>query len=70
MAKKIVGGIGGILGLKKKKGAATTEVATPVMPVADDEAVRREKRRSLARQLGRRGRRSTILTDSNGSLGG
>ncbi|WP_016745751.1 hypothetical protein [Rhizorhabdus wittichii] len=65
MAKKIIGGVGGILGLRKKKKAADD---TPVMPVADDEEVRREKRRSLARQLSRGGRRSTILTD--GGLGG
>lgn len=36
----------------------------PVMPVADNEAVRRAKRRSISGQMRRRGRASTILTDS------
>lgn len=37
------------------------------MPTADDDSVRRAKRRSLAEQLQRRGsRESTILTDTLG----
>ena len=58
MAKKM-------FGLKKPKVAPT-----PVMPLADDEEIRRAKRVSIARQLGRGGRRSTILTDYSDSLGG
>ena len=34
----------------------------PVIPVADDEASRRARRRSIATQMMRRGRQSTILT--------
>lgn len=36
----------------------------PVMPLPDDEAARRARRRSIAGQMRRRGRASTILTDS------
>jgi hypothetical protein len=44
----------------------------PVMPTADDEATARAKRRSIASQMRRRGRQSTILTDpaSTEPLGG
>jgi len=44
-----------------------------VMPVPDDQAVQQAKRRSIAAQMARRGRASTILTDSQSSgetLGG
>ena len=37
--------------------------------IADEKGVRRQRKRSIARQLGRGGRQSTILTDS-GSGGG
>jgi hypothetical protein len=67
MAKKILSAPLKLLGIGKKK--AGVEVAPPVMPVADDEAIRRAKRRSIAKQLGRGGRSSTLLTDSD-SLGG
>lgn len=36
----------------------------PVIPAANDEAVRRAKERSIASQIRRRGRASTILTDT------
>lgn len=35
-----------------------------VMPTVDDEATRRARRRSIASTMARRGRASTILTDS------
>jgi hypothetical protein len=40
-----------------------------VMPIADDEAVRRRRRRSTAEQRARSGRASTIFTEGYG-LGG
>jgi hypothetical protein len=41
-----------------------------VMPVINDAAVANARRRSLAQQLGRRGRQSTILTAEEDKLGG
>lgn len=35
----------------------------PVMPTPDDKAVEAAKRRSIAAQIARRGRQSTMLTD-------
>lgn len=83
MSKKIFKGLGkvanlatgGILGAavravggkKKPKAAPTPE---PVMPIADDEDVRRARRRSITKQLQRGGRESTILSDSSTRLGG
>lgn len=51
--------------------AALQREPEPALPTADDESVRRARRRSRAAQLARRGRQSTILTDSGdgGSLG-
>lgn len=46
-----------------------TLAAPKVMPTADDEAVKRAKRRSLAQQLQRRGRSSTILSGGDDTLG-
>ena len=37
--------------------------APPIMPVPDDRAMQETRRRSISRQLARRGRRSTILSD-------
>lgn len=44
----------------------------PVVPVADDKAMRDARRRSIAEQMRRRGRQSTMLTDSGAgdTLGG
>ncbi len=39
----------------------------PVIPAANDDAVKRAKERSIAAQLRRRGRASTILTDTGNS---
>lgn len=69
--KGAVGFIGStILGLDKKKDKTPepTPQAPAVMPAPDDEEVRRARRMSIARQLGRRGRESTILTGD--TLGG
>jgi hypothetical protein len=54
----------------KKKPAATPapEQKPTVMPLADDEAVRQAKRKSIIQQRSRRGRESTILTGD--TLGG
>lgn len=67
----------------KKQGEALQQVAQPyvpttptgepapepVMPLPDDEKVMAAKRRSLAEQMKRRGRASTILTAED-TLGG
>jgi hypothetical protein len=78
LAKKILnvatlGLIGGSVlkpfgGSKKKAPAPAPE--TPVMPMADDEAVRRARRAALARQMSRGGRSSTILSSGSETLGG
>jgi len=79
MAKKILTGIGKIafgtvgaaLGFGKKKSGSPQAAPAPVMPIADDEAVKRARRRSVASQMQRGGRTSTMLTDSdNSTLGG
>ena len=44
--------------------AAPAITSPPVMPEPDDEAVKRAKRRSIADQMRRRGRASTVLADS------
>lgn len=74
MAKKILnvatfGLAGALFGKKKKKTPAPAPEQKPaVMPLADDEAVRRAKRKSIILQRSRRGRDSTILTGD--TLGG
>jgi hypothetical protein len=64
----LLGGGGG----KKKKAAPApaAPTAAPVMPIADDEAVRRARKQSIARQMGRGGRTSTMLTSDSETLGG
>lgn len=81
MAKKILKGVGKLaggvvgsviggklLGGKKKKSAAPTG-GPIVMPLPDDEAVKRARKAAIAKQIGRGGRSSTILSDGD-SLGG
>ena len=86
MAKKILGGIGkvgkfalgGLIGSqlfggkKKPAVAAATTPAERVMPIADDEAVKRAQRLSILQGRGRTGRSSTILTGgtTGSTLGG
>lgn len=52
--------------------AALEKKQEPTIPLPDDRAAKRSQRRSISRQLQRRGRQSTILTsaDSRGALGG
>lgn len=66
---------GGALFGEKEKSAAPQEipeiVPPPVIPLPDDEEVKKARRRSLNAQYRRRGRQSTILSDAYGSkLGG
>lgn len=85
MAKRIIksvvglagGVVGSVIGGKlfggKDKVAAAAAPGPIVMPLADDEAVKAARKRSLLSQSQRGGRNSTILTDtSSGSstLGG
>lgn len=46
-----------------------TPAAPTVMPTPDDDAMKKAKRQSMAEQMSRGGRQSTILTDSD-KLGG
>lgn len=77
MSKQILNvatfGLSGLLlGSGKKKAAAPAPVAEApkVMPLPDDEAVRRAKKQSILRQMGRGGRQSTMLTGDGDKLGG
>jgi hypothetical protein len=75
MARKILNatfGLAGLLGKpfgsgKKKKPEAPAP-GPVVMPLADDEAVRRARRRSMSTP--RAGRTSTMLTADSDTLGG
>lgn len=73
----VVGGIGmsllgSVLGGGKSSPAPPPITQPTVMPTPDDEATRSAKRKSLAGQIQRRGRQSTILSDpvSSDLLGG
>ncbi len=77
MARKILNatfGLGGLLGKPfgsgKKKKAETPAPGPIVMPLADDEAVKRARRKSIIAQRGRSGRSSTMLTPDSDTLGG
>lgn len=68
--------IGGIIGGKLIESAIggggsapapTTPTAQPVMPQADDQKVKDAKKKSIAMQLQRGGRDSTILTSGSDS---
>ena len=59
---------GSVLGSVMNRKSPSVE-APKVMPTPDDEAMRRARRRSLASQLGRRGRQSTILSQGDETLG-
>lgn len=78
MAKKLIGGVakialgtvGTVLGLGGKKKAAAPTPGPQIMPLADDEAVKRARRRSVADQMQRGGRTSTMLSGESDTLGG
>jgi hypothetical protein len=76
MSRKILNigtfGLAGLLLGKKKKAelAPAAPEAPAIMPVADDEAVLRARKRSIVSQIGRRGRDSTMLTPPGSTLGG
>lgn len=67
----VLGAIGG-MGGSKSVAPAPPIAKPPVMPIPDDAAVKAAQRRSLADQAQRRGRQSTILSDTttNDPLGG
>lgn len=65
--KKVFGSVIGAFTGKKIKAP---KVPKPVvMPTPDEDAINAIKRRSLAEQFGRRGRASTILTNTDDTLG-
>lgn len=69
MAKKILNiATLGLIGGSKKKEAPAPE-GPKVMPLADDEAVKRAKKASIIKQMNRGGRSSTILSNDSDSLG-
>lgn len=76
MAKKILNvATFGLLGaLTKPFGTDKPKVAEPVagpkvMPLADDEAIKRAKKASILKQMARGGRTSTMLSsDDSGSM--
>lgn len=77
MAKKILNiatfGLAGALFGKtgsKKKAEPAPEPEKQTMPMADDEAVRRARKRSIAAQMKRSGRSSTMLSNDSETLGG
>lgn len=76
MAKKLLNiatfGVAGALFGKsgKKKAAEPVKDGPIVMPLADDDAIKRARRRSITEQMGRGGRSSTILSGDSDSLGG
>lgn len=78
MAKKLLNvatfGLAGALlkpfGKDKKKEAPAPEAAPQVMPLADDDSVLRARKRSLAAQMKRGGRSSTMLSSDSDKLGG
>lgn len=59
-------------GGRGEEPAAPTQSKPTVMPTPDDQAVQQAKRRQIASDVARRGRASTILTESASSekLGG
>lgn len=59
-----------ISGTKKSTPTPAATTGPKIMPLADSEAIQRAKRKSIAGQLGRGGRTSTILTDQSETLGG
>lgn len=50
--------------LERERLAALQAEPEPVVPTTDDETIRRSRQRSISAQMRRRGRTSTILTNS------
>ena len=60
-----------LMGMLDKPDAAQPPPLEKPTPLPDEEALKKARRRSISAQLGRRGRQSTILTDTGGdALGG
>lgn len=57
-------------GLFSKPKAPPAPAPEPVMPLPDDEAVKKSKMKAYAGQRRKSGRLSTILTQNNDVLGG
>jgi len=66
------GAIGSTLIANSGSKQQVAPVAAPeqVMPLPDDQEIRRAKKNSIVRQMSRGGRSSTILTQDSGTLGG
>lgn len=56
-------------GLFEKPKAPPPPAAPTVMPTPDDEALKAARKRKLAKDMGRSGRLSTILSDDSESMG-
>ena len=73
---KLVGGVASATGLDdvfsifKPKKPKYPKIPEPqIMPMADDETQKRARRRSIAAQLARKGRASTIMSQDRETLG-
>lgn len=60
--------VGAVAGKKKAKPAVAE--GPKVMPLADDNAVLQARKKSIAAQMQRSGRTSTMLTTDSDTLGG
>jgi hypothetical protein len=60
----------GLFGGKSQSAAPPVTEPVPLMPLPDDQTVKKAKRKSLASQAARRGRASTIFTNEQDMLGG
>ena len=66
-----ISGATSLMGMLDKPDKAAPPPLEPPTPMPDEEALKKARRRSISAQLGRRGRQSTILTDTGGdALGG
>lgn len=72
IVKGAFGLVGSLLGIGggKKEAAPAAAPAEKVMPLPDDEAIKRAKKQAISRQMSRGGRSSTILSQSSDTLGG
>jgi hypothetical protein len=71
----VVSPIGTLLGIGQKKATAAptptpTATGPKIMPLADGDAVRAARKKSIAAQLSRGGRTSTMLSGESETLGG